>query len=41
MADAEEGETAEMETEGGEVSSKVTMSESTAEIKMGASASNN
>jgi len=40
MANEEEGETAEMEMEGVEVEKDVTISETTAEIKMGAATSN-
>ena len=40
MADEEECETAEMQTEGAEVEKAVSMSETTAEITMGAAASN-
>ena len=39
-ADEEQGETGEMEMEGTEVEKDVTMSETTAEIEMGAAASN-
>jgi hypothetical protein len=39
-ADKEEGETGEMEMEGAEVEKALTMSETTAEIEMGAAASN-
>jgi len=41
MADNEKGETTEIEMEGAEVEKDVTMSETTAEIKMGAVTSNN
>jgi len=40
MADDEEGDTGKMEMEGAEVEHDVTMSETTAEIEMGAAASN-
>jgi len=39
-ADEEQGETGEMEMEGTQVEKEVTMSETTAEIEMGAAASN-
>jgi len=40
MADEEDGDTGEMEMEGAEVEKDVTMSESTAEIEMGAATCN-